>query len=146
MFGKYCTYSPGNQKVVRRSLFVGIQRSRLWLRFKLFWRVFKKSVQNLFYHPSHKGHRKTMFCWVREFSFVFSSWVYVYRIISTKRRISKVPWVFLKVYLETVVDNMALRQFGPKTNSDQKPDSDQRQIRTKFWNSAQIISLINLIA
>ena len=27
---------------------------------------------------------------------------------------------------------MALRQFGPKTNSDQKPDSDQRQIRTQF--------------
>ena len=40
---------------------------------------------------------------------------------------------------------LALRQFGPKTNSDQKPDSDQRQIRTQFWNSAQIISLINLI-
>ena len=39
----------------------------------------------------------------------------------------------------------ALRQFGPKTNSDRKPDSDQRQIRTQFWNSAQIISLINLI-
>ena len=39
---------------------------------------------------------------------------------------------------------MALRQFGPKTNSDWKPDWDQRQIRTQFWNSAQIISLINL--
>ena len=39
----------------------------------------------------------------------------------------------------------ALRQFGPKTNSDRKPDSDQRQIRTQFLNSAQIISLINLI-
>ena len=25
-----------------------------------------------------------------------------------------------------------LRQFGPKTNSDRKPDSDQRQIRTQF--------------
>ena len=35
--------------------------------------------------------------------------------------------------------------FGPKTNSDRKPDSDQRKIRTQFWSSAQIISLINVI-
>ena len=26
----------------------------------------------------------------------------------------------------------ALIQFGPKTNWDRKPDSDQRQIRTQF--------------
>ena len=26
----------------------------------------------------------------------------------------------------------ALRQFGPKTNWDRKPNSDQRQIRTQF--------------
>ena len=38
-----------------------------------------------------------------------------------------------------------VRQFGPKTNSYQKPDSDQRQIRTECWNSAQIISLISPI-
>ena len=39
----------------------------------------------------------------------------------------------------------ALRQFGPKTNWDRKPDSDQSQIWTQFQKSAQIISLINLI-
>ena len=31
------------------------------------------------------------------------------------------------------------------SNSDQIPDSDQRQIRTKILNSAQNIPVINLI-
>ena len=48
--------------------------------------------------------------------------------------------------MENVDKMVALRQFGPKTNSDRKPDSDQSQIRTQFLNSAQIISLINLIS
>ena len=38
----------------------------------------------------------------------------------------------------------AVRQCGPMQNSDQMPDSDQRQIRTKKLNSAQIIPVIKL--
>ena len=45
------------------------------------------------------------------------------------------------------VDNveMALRQFGPISNSEQMPGSDQRQTRAKNWNSVQTFPAINLI-
>ena len=40
----------------------------------------------------------------------------------------------------------ALRQLRPTANSDRKADSDRRKIPTEYWNSAQINSLISLIA
>ena len=61
------------------------------------------------------------------------------------RKDPNLAWFQTNHTVEHSMVEMALRQFGPKTNSDGKPDSDQRQIQTQFWNSAQIISLINLI-
>ena len=42
--------------------------------------------------------------------------------------------IFIRFSKNHYLDKLttALRQFGPKTNSDRKPDSDQRQIRTQF--------------
>ena len=57
-----------------------------------------------------------------------------------KRNHTCLTWNAVEAVIQT-----ALRQSGPNTNSDRRPDSDQRQIWTQFWNSAQSISLINLI-